>query len=164
MLTKDGIRRWGLVLVAVLVAALFVARHLTDRGESPGAGRPAGDLPAGELSTYSAREAAGHVGEIARVCGVAVDASYVPGTDGRPTFLNLGEPYPDPLFTVVIWGEDRRRFDAPPERAYRDRRICVTGRIRSYEGRPEIIVTRPAQIRIAPEAGSREQPSSEGSP
>lgn len=139
MLEKRAHRRGLMLLAALLVAALFLARHLGDFGAPP---------PPEELPTYGAREAGGHVGEHARVCGRVVDAAYVPGTSGRPTFLNLEEPYPDPVFTVLIWGEDRARFGTPPERRYRDRRICVHGRIRSHEGTPEIVVRGPARIEI----------------
>lgn len=130
-------RRIALVLVALLVVALFLARHVT---------RP-GSPPPEELPTYTAREAGGHVGEHARVCGTVVDAAYVPTVGGEPTFLNLEEPHPEPVFTALIWGDDRPRFGAPPERAFRGRHICVTGEIESHEGRAEIVVRRPGQIR-----------------
>lgn len=139
MFSKGKRRRWATALAAVVVAALFLARHVTDRG-----GPPDGPLP-----TYSARQASEHVGEDARVCGRVVDAAHAVDTRGRPTFLNLGAPYPDPLFTVLVWGEDRAAFRVPPERAYLGRRICVRGRIRRHEGRPEMIVRSPAQIERA---------------
>jgi hypothetical protein len=46
----------------------------------------------------------------------------------------------------VIWGEYRANFDPPPEQAYRNKTICVTGRIRLYRGVPEIQVKSPAEI------------------
>lgn len=143
MLNRKKHRRLGLALVAVLVAALFVARHMTERPPSSG---PPG--PSEELPTYLAGEAAEHVGRDARVCGRVVEATYVPDTRGRPTFLNFGRPYPDPVFTALIWGDDRQRFSSPPERAFRNRRICVRGRIQRHEGRPEIVVRRPDQIEL----------------
>lgn len=134
-------RRRALVAVLVVVAAFLLARHFA------GPGPP----PPGELPTYPAGEAGAHVGEHARVCGTVVDAAYVARARGRPTFLNFEEPYPDPVFTAVIWGGDRGRFEAAPERAYRGRRVCVRGRIRLHEGRPQIIVRRPGQIEPAEE-------------
>jgi hypothetical protein len=132
-----------MILVVLLAAALFLSRHLTE---------PAGP-PEGPLPTYTAREAADHAGEDARVCGRVVDTAHAAGTRGRPTFLNLEEPYPDPVFTVLIWGDDRGAFPAPPERAYRDRRICVRGRIQLHEGRPEIVARSPAQIEMVGSGG-----------
>lgn len=140
MLKKRRHRRLALAVALLLAAALLLARHVT------GPGPP----PPEELPTYAARQAGEHLGEYARVCGRVVDAAYVPGTAGRPTFLNFGEPHPDAVFTALVWGEDRPRFDAAPERAYRGRRICVHGRIRDHEGRPEIIVRRPSRIGPSP--------------
>jgi len=76
-----------------------------------------------------------------------VDAYYASRSNGTPTFLNLGEKGTSPnRFTVVIWGEYRANFDPPPEQAYRNKTICVTGRIRLYRGVPEIQVKSPAEI------------------
>jgi hypothetical protein len=31
----------------------------------------------------------------------------------RPKFLYFGKPYPDQVFTAVIWGSDRTKFGTP---------------------------------------------------
>ncbi len=67
----------------------------------------------------------------------------------RPTFLNLDQPYPNQIFTVVIFGSDRAKFRAP-ELKYADKKICATGPIKTYRRTPEIIVTQPSQLTIAP--------------
>lgn len=129
-------------LLLVVGAAFLLARVIPEGGGGEGGGPPVdADLPG-----YEAAEAADHVGEVARVCGTVASASWAREVGGRPTFLNLGRPYPDQLFTVVIWGEDRERFDAPPERRWAGRRVCVAGRITTHEGTPRIVVRRPAQI------------------
>ncbi len=84
-----------------------------------------------------------------KVCGYVASAHYSVRTRGQPTFLNLGHPYPHEDFTVVIWGPDRSRFSAAPEVLYRGKKICVTGRIVGYRGKPEIVVHDPSQIAIA---------------
>jgi len=101
-------------------------------------------------TTLSTSEAASHIGEKAIVCGKVVDARYASSSRGRPTFLNLDKPYPNQVFTVVIWGEDRDKFGEPEEK-YRDKRICITGIISSYRGVPQIQVTDPKQIQIIKE-------------
>jgi hypothetical protein len=58
----------------------------------------------------SANDAKNHIGETATVCGSVVSTHYAPGTKGQPTFLNLDKPYPNPVFTVLIWGENRSKF------------------------------------------------------
>jgi hypothetical protein len=63
------------------------------------------------------------------------------------TFPNLGEPYPKEVFTILIWGSDREKFGTP-EDEYKSLRVCVTGKISSYRGRPEIVATERGQIEI----------------
>jgi hypothetical protein len=95
--------------------------------------------------TIPAAEAAKHVGEKATVCGVVASAHYASGSKGRPTFLNLDKPYPNPIFTALIWGDDRSKFDQP-EVKLRDKRICTTGKIVLHEGVPEITLRDPSQL------------------
>ena len=98
-------------------------------------------------AVITAGEAAQHIGETLTVCGHVVDTRYASSSRGRPTFLNLDKPYPNQIFTIVIWGEDRGKF-GEPENKYRDKNICVTGRISSYRGVPQIQASDPKQIEI----------------
>lgn len=98
-----------------------------------------------QAATVNSGEARNHVGETATVCDVVASAHYAPRSKGRPTFLNLGHPYPNPDFTAVIWGEDRAKFGAPEN--LEGHRVCVTGAIQSYRGGPEIIVRDPGQVK-----------------
>ena len=65
---------------------------------------------------------------------------------GRPTFLNFDQPYPNQVFTLLIWGSDRSKF-GDPETSYRGKRICVTGKISDYKGVPEIAAKAPSQVK-----------------
>ena len=98
-----------------------------------------------QTNKITAREAKDHVGEIQTVCGKVVSTHFASGSKGRPTFLNLDEPYPKEVFTILIWGSDRAKFGAP-ETKYQDAKVCVTGKVTSYRGTPEIIATEPSQI------------------
>ena len=82
-------------------------------------------------------QAKNHVGETAMVCGKVVSARYASRSRGRPTFLNLDKPYPNQSFTVVIWGTNRAAF-GKPEKDYDGKDICVTGKIDTYRGVPQI--------------------------
>ena len=95
--------------------------------------------------TILASEAAKHVGEKAAVCGVVASARYASRSKGQPTFLNLDKPYPKAVFTDLIWGEDRSKFNEPEVRL-REKRICTTGTITSYRGTPEMVLKEPSQI------------------
>lgn len=91
-------------------------------------------------------EARAHIGEQATVCGVVKSARWASSSNRKPTFLNLDEAYPKQTFTVVIFEEHRARFTPPPEEQFKDKRICVSGKIEEFRGTPEIVVTAPAQI------------------
>src|SRR5271157_1115535 len=91
-----------------------------------------------QTGRISAAEAKNHVGERATVCGEVASVHYAARSRGNPTFINLDKPYPDQIFTVLIWGSDRPKF-GDPEEAYRSKHICVTGKISDYKGVPEIV-------------------------
>jgi hypothetical protein len=92
-------------------------------------------------------EAKDHVGDTATVCVDVVSTRYAAKTRGSPTFINLCKPYPDQVFTMLIWGNDRPKF-GDPEQAYRNKRICVTGKLSDYKGVPEVVAYEPSQIKL----------------
>jgi len=96
--------------------------------------------------TLTATEARDHVGDQATVCGKVVSTRYAESSRGSPTFLNFEQPYPNQIFTVVIWGADRSKF-GDPESAYRGKRVCVFGKISAYKGVPEVIASEATQIK-----------------
>src|SRR5437016_8963382 len=104
-------------------------------------------LPVQAQRKLTAAEAKDHVGETATVCGNVVSTRYAASTKGQPTFLDLDKPYPNQIFTIVIWGSNRSKFGRP-EVAYNQKRICVTGKITEYRGVPEVIANEPAQIAV----------------
>ena len=129
-------RRPTLVLAAVALVAA-------------GAGCSGGPDPATQPLPWP--EAAAHVGEWRTVVGPVVDARYAQAAKGRPTFLNIGKPYPQPgRFTVLIWGESRDQFPSPPETMYTGRMVRVTGLIQAFKGDAEIVVASPASIEVEP--------------
>lgn len=139
---SDRLARAGRVLV-VAVGVLAATAAAAQR-------------PANALTTA---EAARHVGEVATVCGEVVTATYASRSRGQPTFLNLDKPYPNHVFTILIWGEDRKAFGRP-ERDLFGKTVCVNGRIEVYQGRPEIVAREPKQIAvIEPGRVDAERPS-----
>ena len=90
-------------------------------------------------------EAKGHVGEMATVCGKVVSARFAESSNRQPTFLNLDQPFPKQIFTVVIFGSDRSKF-GEPEKEFLNQTICATGTIEDYRGLPQIVAKEPKQI------------------
>jgi hypothetical protein len=90
-------------------------------------------------------DAVGHIGETATVCGVVASAKYEANAKSQPTLLDLGKAYPNAVFTAVVYGENRAKFGTP-ETSLRGKRVCVTGQISDYHGKPEIVLTDPSQL------------------
>lgn len=128
-------RRKFLLLAALLTAVLPAARI------------------AAQPSCLAPEQAQAHVGERTCVEGVVTGAVFAQRSTGQPTFLDLG-----PQFTVVIWSEDRPKFNPPPERL-RGRRVRVVGRIELYRGKAQIVVHEPEQLTPA-DAAAPVPPSS----
>ncbi len=105
--------------------------------------------PRVNAQTLTAAEAKKHIGEMATVCGKVVSTRYAARSQSQPTFLNLDEPYPRQIFTIVIWGSDRPKF-GEPEATYRGKSVCVTGQIKEYKGVPEVLASEPEQIKPQP--------------
>jgi len=95
--------------------------------------------------SIQAADAKDHIGERATVCGQVASTHFAERSKGEPTFINLDKPYPNQIFTILIWGSDRAKF-GDPERTYSGKHVCVTGRIASYRGVAEIIAYEPSQI------------------
>ena len=94
------------------------------------------------------KDALQYVGQVKTVCGKVASTFFASRSRGRPTFLNLDKPYPNQTFTVVIWGRDRGKFEIPPEVLFMGKEICITGRITTYRGKPQITVSDPSQITL----------------
>ena len=61
-------------------------------------------------------------------------------------YLNFTEKYPKNDFTVVIFKSAQKKFDNMKK--YKDKNVKVTGKVKLYKGRPQIIVNNPEQIEI----------------
>ena len=102
--------------------------------------------PALRAADIPSAQAKDHIGETATVCGRVADARYQE-TGSHVTFLNFDNPYPNHTFTGFIPADSRSKFDAPEE-TYKEKNICLTGKIQNYRGKPEIVLTEPQQIRM----------------
>jgi len=123
--------RYLVYLTALILAGLFFISGLS-----------------AQTNYITPEEASKYIGKTKTVCGEVVSTNYAARSRGQPTFLNLDQPYPNQIFTVVIWGSERNKFKSPPEIFYRGKSVCVTGVIDTYRGKPQIIVRDPSQIVI----------------
>lgn len=89
------------------------------------------------------KEAEDYYGQTVTVAGKVVAAKNT----GKACFLNF---HPDwkRTFTAVIFASDFGRFPSAPEDLFLGREVRVTGRVREYRGKPEMVIEAPSQIRI----------------
>ncbi len=79
-------------------------------------------------------------------CDVVYGGKYF--DNSGMTLLNLGGVYPNNTMTVVIYKKDRGNWSEDPIKMYDSKKICVTGKHITYQGRPEIVVEKPSDIVI----------------
>jgi hypothetical protein len=89
-----------------------------------------------------------HIGDSVTVCGKIFSTNYLETGHDSPTFLNMGAAYPNDILSVLIWKKARAKFSYKPEEKLLNKTICVTGRIVSYKGKPQIVVHQESQITL----------------
>lgn len=94
-------------------------------------------------ASYTAAEAAKHVGETATVTD-RVDSFHQSGKGN--IFLNMGGKYPNQAFTAFIPSSSAAAFPNPQQ--YEGRMVVVSGKIALYKGKPEIVVNSTSQISV----------------
>jgi micrococcal nuclease len=89
------------------------------------------------------QSAAKYVGEYVTVEGTIVETRNT----GKACFLNF---HPDwrHTFSAVIFARQFAAFPPSPEDHYRGRTVRLTGVVRDYQGRPEMILDSPEQITV----------------
>jgi hypothetical protein len=97
----------------------------------------------GQAQTLSAAQAKVHEGENATVCGTIAGERTVTRSRGEPTFINLDSAYPNQVFTILVWGDDRKNVGELPRVGSH---VCASGVIQDYKGVAEIVVRSSGQL------------------
>lgn len=87
-----------------------------------------------------------HIGQSAVVHGRIVRTH----NSGKACFLNFHNNFTR-YMSAVIFADDFVRFPQPPETVYLGKYVAIFGKIKPYEGKPEIVITDPGQIAIIDE-------------
>ena len=146
--------RFGVTVVAVVLVVYLAKVWLVDQRRAalsssrPTSGQMDRSFPqsrqlAGRTQVISWKDARKHYGEYATVEGTVV-ATY---NSGKACFLNFHPNYKR-YFTAVIFASAFPRFPANPENCYYEKKVRVSGYIKEYKGKPEIILDDPSQIEI----------------
>ena len=86
-------------------------------------------------------------GKTITVCSKVLD-TYEAKQGNKTTFLNFGKPYPNSTFTVVIFEADLTKFKYTPSVYLKGKNVCITGKVKIFKGKTEIIVTNEEQIKV----------------
>ena len=88
-----------------------------------------------------------YVGKSVTVCAKVFGSK----TFEKVTLLNLGAKHPDNPLTVAIQDKDRANFSLPPDQLFTDKLVCITGMVKLYKGKAEIVISKPEEIVIKEE-------------
>jgi len=95
------------------------------------------------IEKIDAAEAEKYIGKRVTVCSTVFGVKELPAIN----FINLGARYPDSPLTIVVFAEDKANFKDGLA-VYDGRHICVTGTIKEYKGKTEIIISDPKDISV----------------
>jgi TonB family protein len=129
--------------LGALVAALVL-------GPLPGVGGLSVVLWAAALTLMAASDQKDYthlVGKSSKTCGRVV--TYTNEGKGCGVRLDLGRPYWNPAFYVVVPDSARAQFTSPPDDAYLHQDICVTGFVEAgTKGIPHVVALSPSQVEV----------------
>ena len=87
-----------------------------------------------EIQAANAKD---YIGQTKTVTGTVHEVKIT----SRAVLLDIGGDYPNQPFTAVYFKQDKGAFTQ-----FQGHKIAVTGTITDYKGKPEIIISSPAQI------------------
>ncbi len=89
-------------------------------------------------------EAKNYIGKTVTVCA---NVYNIRSTD-KITQISLGERGAAPALTVIIFGSSYSNFTIPPAELYKDKNICVKGKVSEYQGKMQIVVEKPGEVEV----------------
>lgn len=146
MAVKDHPWPWligSLVLFTASMVFLYLYSH------SP-AGEAVRTEPTGATEQHqsglTAAQAWDHIGDKETV---RFHVGYTASDNEGDEFLDQLQDYTSG-FVVVVFRENTSAFQVDPVQAFGGRTVDVTGTISEYKGHPQVIVSSPSQISLAP--------------
>ena len=130
-----------LVLVASTLSALTAYRLALRHATPPSAGVAVQTRDKGCIDFH---DAGSHIGEEAFVSGRVLRVFV---SHASNTFLDFCPDYRDCPFTSVIFSSDREKFG--DVQTLKGRQVEIRGSVTPYNGRAEIVIHAPDQIRAA---------------
>ncbi|MFD2874092.1 hypothetical protein ACFS5N_16540 [Mucilaginibacter ximonensis] len=97
-------------------------------------------------TNITAKDAAKHIKEKVVVTDQVYGGKFL--SNGGITLIDVGGAHPNEALTLLIKGDDRKKFKDAPEEALKGKKVIITGEVIDYKGKPEIVITDPAQIKV----------------
>ena len=104
----------------------------------------AGAIPAEAETMYPAAEAFQHVGQTVTITGVLTNTHV---SKGHTLYLDVGGTYPANPFEGVIFQHGSASL--PDFRPIIGKVVAITGEVKMYHGKPQIVVDSSDQIKFA---------------
>jgi len=113
--------------------------------------------PADTAKQVAPADAKNHLGENTTVCGKVVDLrhfKYGVVGHGKPVVFDLDQPEPNPVFFFIAFGAGTDGEKEMVE-AYKDKKVCVTGKITVLQGGTTPAIMAPDRSQITVQAAAK---------
>jgi|GEM_PF-2031757 len=102
-----------------------------------------------QIQRIALEDAAKHAGSTVNLRGKIIAIQHLKEVKGTPTNIYLGAAFPNQKLTLVIAGDVRKQlgFDLSDKKLLGGMAV-VTGKLQVVKGKPQIIITDPAQLVI----------------
>lgn len=97
-------------------------------------------------TTIPLEDVSKHIGDSVTVNGKVSGGRFLDQAKGTPKFLNIGQAFPNNTLTIVIWSDVRKQFETAPEVLFKDKEVCVTGRVELFREKPQIVLRRKEDV------------------
>ncbi len=114
--------------IIILITVLFCTKFISAQLVSPDSAKYFGD-------------------KIVSVKG-KVMSTYETHGEKKSLVLNLGHPFPDQTFQVVIYEKDISKFHENPKEFFLDKELIFHGKVTLTKGKPSMMIVKPEQISI----------------
>lgn len=84
-----------------------------------------------------------HIGDSVKICNKIYGGKYYNSMQGSPTYIYVGNDYPNNPLAIMITKNDMENFEDSPEMIYAYKDVCITGKLQLEKGKPILIVSKP---------------------
>ena len=93
-------------------------------------------------NVIEAKDAINYVGKKVTVCS----RIYGIRSTDKMTQINVDAPFPNSPLTIIIFSSSYGKFPQQLTEYYKDKNICVKGKVELYKGKPQIIIDDPRDL------------------